>query len=107
MLHLSDCWGAHPRVVADEAFFLIAPAGYLIAWPPADGPTETITQMDEQWIRYTANHEGESLLVGDENHSPSPSLSPFAVHRGIGVYINGNVRTFNKAGDITSIEWWN
>lgn len=60
------------------------------------------------WAEYVKDREESAVILGDYNHDfdTIPRHSNFVRHRGIGMYLDGSVRTVVKAGDWFSNTWW-
>lgn len=85
------------------------PAVYTQAWPPPreDIGNDSWQQLLAKWLPYVQAHGSASVLLEDRNHMYIRTESPFATERGIGVYIDGHVKTITRQGDTDLLEWWN
>ncbi|MCH8273597.1 MAG: prepilin-type N-terminal cleavage/methylation domain-containing protein [Armatimonadetes bacterium] len=61
------------------------------------------------WADYCRLMQNESVLIVDLNHGDTarPAYSTYTTHRGIGLYLGGNIRVVVKQGSPGMKRWWN
>jgi len=91
------CQGA-PNVLSPTA------ATYTILYGDRRGSLGRILS----WEDYATSEGENAVIVADMNHGDRsvPLLSPFFVHRGIGVRLNGQVFTQSRTGNWSNPRWW-
>lgn len=60
------------------------------------------------WTQYVGLAYDNAVIIADYNHEfpDSNHFSPFMTHRGLGLFLDGHVRTVIRRGDWFDYEWW-
>jgi prepilin-type N-terminal cleavage/methylation domain-containing protein len=68
------------------------------------------TNDPKEWIKYSREYEGQSVLLGDLSWTDSQVdalVDSASVKSAAGFYLSGQIKQFKKKGDALDFYWWN